>query len=119
LAVLEAQLRDDEQRNVTLQVELAHADDACAAAAAERDGAQGEVDRSAAGLREGEQPVDDEADPTEVVDWQKTEREVSRLQRRLDAMGAVNLLAPEEYAQVRDRCDNLGAQLADLEQAAA
>jgi len=119
LAVLEAQLRDDEQRNVTLQVELAHADDACAAAAAERDGAQGEVDRSAAGLREGEQPVDDEADPTEEVDWQKTEREVSRLQRRLDAMGAVNLLAPEEYAQVRDRCDNLGAQLADLEQAAA
>ena len=119
LAVLEAQLRDDEQRNVTLQVELAHADDACAAAAAERDGAQGEVDRSAAGLREGEQPVDDEADPTEEVDWQKTEREVSRLQRRLDGMGAVNLLAPEEYAQVRDRCDTLGAQLADLEQAAA
>ena len=41
------------------------------------------------------------------------------MQRRLDAMGAVNLLAPEEYAQVRDRCDSLAAQLGDLEAAAA
>jgi len=119
LAALEAQLREDEQRNVTLQVELAHADDACAAAAAERDAAQGEVERCAAGLRDGDHPVEEEGDPTEEVDWQKTEREVSRLQRRLDGMGAVNLLAPEEYAQVRDRCQSLGAQLADLEQAAA
>ena len=119
LASLEAQLRADEQRNVTLQVELAHADDACAAANSERDTAQAEVERCAAGLREGDQPVEDEADATEDVDWQKTEREVSRLQRRLDAMGAVNLLAPEEYTQVRDRCESLGAQLADLEQAAA
>ena len=55
----------------------------------------------------------------EEVDWQKTEREVSRLQRRLDAMGAVNLLAPEEYAQVRDRCESLAAQLGDLEAASA
>ncbi|HEV3095968.1 MAG TPA: hypothetical protein VG104_02375, partial [Candidatus Dormibacteraeota bacterium] len=119
LASLEAQLREDEQRNVTLQVELAHADDGCAAAASERDTAQAEVERCAAGLREGDQPLEDEADATEDVDWQKTEREVSRLQRRLDAMGAVNLLAPEEYTQVRDRCESLGGQLADLEQAAA
>jgi len=53
------------------------------------------------------------------VDWQKTEREVSRLQRRLDGMGAVNLLAPEEYAQARERCNSLGSQLADLEAASA
>src|SRR5207249_2789067 len=55
----------------------------------------------------------------EEVDWQKTEREVSRLQRRLDAMGAVNLLAPEEYAQVRERCEGLAGQLADVEAASA
>jgi len=119
LAGLEAQLREDEQRNVTLQVEVAHADDAWAASAADREAAQVEVDRCALALREGGQEIEDDTEAIEDVDWQKTEREVSRLQRRLDAMGAVNLLAPEEYAQVRDRCDSLTAQLGDLEAATA
>jgi chromosome segregation protein len=119
VAALEARLRDDEQRNVILQVELAHADDAWTAAVAERDAAQVEVDRCAQALREGGQEIEDESVTIEEGDWQKTEREVSRLQRRLDAVGAVNLLAPEEYAQVRDRCDSLAAQLGDLEAASA
>jgi chromosome segregation protein len=80
--------------------------------------AQAEVDRCALALREDGQVVEDD-EPIAEVDWQKTEREVSRLQRRLDGMGAVNLLAPEEYAQVRERCDSLGAQLTDLENASA
>ena len=119
LDALEGQLREDEQRNVTLQVELAHADDAWTASVADREAAQAEVDRCAHALREGGQEIEDDTEAIEEVDWQKTEREVSRLQRRLDAMGAVNLLAPEEYAQVRDRCDSLAAQLGDLEAAAA
>ena len=119
LTALEAQLREDEQRNVTLQVELAHADDAWTAAAADREAAQAEVDRCTQALREGGQEIEDDTVTIEEVDWQKTEREVSRLQRRLDAMGAVNLLAPEEYAQVRDRCESLAAQLGDLEAASA
>jgi chromosome segregation protein len=114
---LETQLREDEQRNVSLQVELAHADDGCAAAAIERDTAQAEVDRCAAALRQDGQAIEDDAEPIAELDWQKTEREVSRLQRRLEAMGAVNLLAPEEFAQVRERCDSLSTQLTDLEQA--
>jgi chromosome segregation protein len=119
LAALEAQLREDEQRNVTVQVELAHADDAWTASVADRDAAQAEVDRCASALREGGQEIEDDTEAIEEVDWQKTEREVSRLQRRLDAMGAVNLLAPEEYSQVRERCDSLAAQLGDLEAASA
>ncbi|HXO59414.1 MAG TPA: chromosome segregation protein SMC [Candidatus Acidoferrum sp.] len=119
LAGLETQLREDEQRNVTLQVEVAHAEDAWTASVADREAAQVEVDRCALALREGGQEIEDDAEAIEDVDWQKTEREVSRLQRRLDAMGAVNLLAPEEYAQVRDRCDSLTAQLGDLEAATA
>ena len=119
LEALEAQLREDEQRNVTLQVELAHADDAWTASVDDRESAQVEVDRCALALREGGQEIEDDAEAIEDVDWQKTEREVSRLQRRLDAMGAVNLLAPEEYAQVRERCDSLSSQLADLEAATA
>ena len=119
LAGLEAQLREDEQANVTLQVEMAHADDGCGAATAEREAAQAEVERWASALRDGGQLVDEGEESIEEVDWQKTEREVSRLQRRLDAMGAVNLLAPEEYAQVRERCEGLAGQLTDLEAAAA
>lgn len=119
LAGLEAEVRDDEQRNVEFRVELAHADDALAAAAADRDAAQAEVDRCAGALREDGQQVSEADEPIAEVDWQKTEREVSRLQRRLEAMGAVNLLAPQEYAQVRERCDTLADQLADLEQASA
>src|SRR6202035_322931 len=119
LAALEAQLREDEQRNVTLQVELAHADDAWTASVADGEAAQVEADRCALALREGGQEIEDDTERIEDVDWQKTEREVSRLQRRLDAMGVVNLLAPEEYAQVRDRCDSLSAQLGDLESATA
>ena len=119
LASLEAQLREDEQRNVTLQVEVAHADDAWTVAVADREAAQVEVDRCALALREGGQEIEDDTEAIEDVDWQKTEREVSRLQRRLDAMGAVNLLAPEEYEQVRGRCDSLSSQLADLEAATA
>jgi len=119
LAALEAQLREDEQRNVTLQVELAHADDAWTTSVADREAAQAEVDRCAQALSEGGQEIEDDTEAIEEVDWQKTEREVSRLQRRLDVMGAVNLLAPEEYAQVRDRCDSLAAQLGDLEAASA
>jgi chromosome segregation protein len=119
LEALEAQLREDEQRNVTLQVELAHADDAWTASVDDRESAQVEVDRCALALREGGQEIEDDAEAIEDVDWQKTEREVSRLQRRLDAMGAVNLLAPEEYAQVRERCDSLSSQLDDLEAATA
>ncbi|MDQ6713386.1 MAG: chromosome segregation protein SMC [Candidatus Dormibacteraeota bacterium] len=119
LDALEAQVREDEQRNVTLQVELAHADDAWTASVADREAAQAEVERCAQALREGGQEIEDDTEAIEEVDWQKTEREVSRLQRRLDAMGAVNLLAPEEYAQVRDRCESLAAQLGDLEAASA
>ncbi|GAC1478889.1 MAG: chromosome segregation protein SMC [Candidatus Dormibacteria bacterium] len=118
LTSLEKQVQEGEQSNVQLQVELAHADDAQSGAQMEVETAQAEVDRCALALRDDGQVVDEE-EPVAEVDWQRTEREVSRLQRRLDGMGAVNLLAPEEYVQVRERCDSLGVQLADLEAASA
>ncbi len=117
LRTLEEQVHQDEQRNVTLQVALAQSDDAVVAAAEEIAVAQAEVERCADALREDGQALHEE-EPPEDVDWQKTEREVSRLQRRLDGMGAVNLLAPEEYAQLHNRCESLGTQLVDLEAAA-
>jgi len=118
LEALEAETRADEQRNVALQVAAAHAEDAESAARVEVETCQGEVDRCAAALREDKGSLE-EGEPLTEVDWQKTEREVGRLQRRLDAIGAVNLLAPEEFAQSRDRCESLRSQLQDLEAAAA
>jgi chromosome segregation protein len=118
LGALETKVRGDEQRNVALQVEAAHADDAEAAARVEVETCQAEVDRCAAALRDDPDSLD-EGEPLTEVDWQKTEREVSRLQRRLDAIGAVNLLAPDEFTQSRGRCESLTSQLQDLEAAAA
>ncbi|TMD14895.1 MAG: chromosome segregation protein SMC [Chloroflexi bacterium] len=115
LSAMEAQVREDEQRNVALQVEVAHTDDAVEAAVTEVETAQTEVDRCALALRDDPGSLDEEEVPE--LDWQKTEREVARLQRQLNAMGAVNLLAPEEYDQVSDRCQTLTSQLQDLEDA--
>src|SRR5919201_1260579 len=113
---LEAAVREDEERNVRLQVELAHVEDALSAAIVEVRAASEEVERCAAALEDEAHPVD-EQEAADEVDWQKTEREVSRLKKKLESMGAVNLLAPDEYAQIRDRCDNLAGQLSDLESA--
>jgi chromosome segregation protein len=115
---LESQLREDEQLNVSLQVELAHTQDAAATATLEVENAQAEVDRCALALGEDGQAIEEE-EPAAEVDWQKTEREVARLQRRLDSMGAVNLLAPDEYRELSERCQSLTTQLADLQAASA
>lgn len=120
VAALEAVLREDEQRNVGLQVELAHAEDGLAAAHLEVENATAEVQRCADALREDGQGLDEtDDDAIAEVDWQKTEREVNRLQRRLEAMGPVNLLAPQEFTQLSERCQTIQTQLADLETASA
>ena len=118
LRTLEEQLQQDEQRNVVLKVAFAQSDDAVGSASEEIALAKAEVERCAEALREDGQALHD-PESMEEVDWQKTEREVSRLQRRLDGMGAVNLLAPEEFGQLQARCESLATQLTDLEAAAA
>ncbi|MGA2546153.1 MAG: AAA family ATPase [Rectinemataceae bacterium] len=44
---------------------------------------------------------------------------LSVLKQRLKDLGSVNLMAPEEYAEVKERYDFLSGQLADLEKARA
>jgi chromosome segregation protein len=44
---------------------------------------------------------------------------LSALKQRLKDLGSVNLMAPEEYAEVKERYDFLSGQLADLEKARA
>ncbi len=60
-------------------------------------------------------------DPTEAdlaaleqTDWAQVKTEVDALRQRLNAMGAVNLVAIEEYAELKQRYDFLKAQSDDL-----
>jgi len=60
-------------------------------------------------------------DPTEAdlaaleqTDWTQIKTEVDALRQRLNAMGAVNLVAIEEYAELKQRYDFLKAQSDDL-----
>ena len=65
-------------------------------------------------------------DPTEAdlaalaaTDWVALKVEVEALRQRLNSMGAVNLVAIEEYAELKQRHDFLAAQSADLSGAKA
>ena len=51
------------------------------------------------------------------VDWERTQREVSRLERQLAQLGPVNELAIEEYERDRSRLGGIDVQLEDLQRA--
>jgi chromosome segregation protein len=53
------------------------------------------------------------------TDWTAIKTEVEALRQRLHAMGAVNLVAIEEYAELRQRFDFLNGQNTDLTEAKA
>jgi chromosome segregation protein len=53
------------------------------------------------------------------TDWTAIKTEVEALRQRLHAMGAVNLVAIEEYAELRQRFDFLNSQNTDLTEAKA
>ncbi len=114
--VLYEQLRAEEEAHVQAQVAVAHAQDNAAAALTERQAAMeavavAEAELPEANLEEGEGEIE--------VDWQRTEREVGRLLRRIEALGPVNPLAPEEYHQAQGRAGHLAEHVADLEGAIA
>ncbi len=51
------------------------------------------------------------------INWDELEREVDVLKKKLQGMGAVNLVAIEEHQELRDRFDFLSHQKQDLEDA--
>ncbi len=55
----------------------------------------------------------------ESTDWSATKSEIDALRQRLNAMGAVNLVAIEEYAELKQRHDFLANQVNDLTTAKA
>ena len=64
--------------------------------------------------RERGDPTQDDLDAMESTDFSPIEDEVSELRERINAMGAVNLVAIEEYAELKERYDFLKTQTDDL-----
>jgi chromosome segregation protein len=65
------------------------------------------------------EPTDDDLKALESTDWAATKTEIDALRQRLNSMGAVNLVAIEEYAELKQRHDFLQNQVGDLTTAKA
>ena len=65
------------------------------------------------------EPTGEDLAAMDSTDWTAIKGEVEALRQRLHAMGAVNLVAIEEYAELRQRFDFLNTQNTDLTEAKA
>ena len=60
------------------------------------------------------EPTDEDFAAMDDTDWPPLCREITELRERINAMGAVNLVAIEEYAELRERHNFLKTQSDDL-----
>jgi chromosome segregation protein len=60
------------------------------------------------------EPTESDLQALESTDWAETKVEIDALRQRLNSMGAVNLVAIEEYAELKQRHDFLQNQVNDL-----
>jgi|UniRef100_UPI004049FB23 chromosome segregation protein len=60
------------------------------------------------------EPTDADLAALDATDWAQVKGEVDALRQRLNSMGAVNLVAIEEYAELKQRHDFLKTQCDDL-----
>ncbi len=80
----------------------------------------GEADASAPAKRRKKkkeargEPTEDDLKALESTNWAAIKSEVDALRQRLNSMGAVNLVAIEEYAELKQRHDFLAGQVNDL-----
>jgi chromosome segregation protein len=65
------------------------------------------------------EPTDEDLQKLETTDWSPIKTEIDALRQRLASMGAVNLVAIEEYADLKQRYDFLRTQCDDLNNAKA
>ncbi len=65
------------------------------------------------------EPTEDDLKALDGTDWTAIKAEVDALRQRLNSMGAVNLVAIEEYAELKQRHDFLAGQVNDLTTAKA
>jgi len=65
------------------------------------------------------EPTEADLAALDATDWSAVKVEVEALRQRLNSMGAVNLVAIEEYAELKQRHDFLAGQVNDLTTAKA
>ncbi len=65
------------------------------------------------------EPTEADLAALDATDWDAVKTEADALRQRMGSMGAVNLVAIEEYAELKQRHDFLQAQSGDLTQAKA
>lgn len=80
----------------------------------DEEGEAGETEAPAARRAARGEPTAEDLAALDATDWPPLVREVSALRERLAGMGAVNLVAVEEYASLRQRHDFLKTQSDDL-----
>ncbi|MBV8528110.1 MAG: chromosome segregation protein SMC [Candidatus Dormibacteraeota bacterium] len=114
IAELERIVLGLEAEHAEVAVALARAQDEHAAAAAEVEGAEGEVDRLVDEARD-----DDDGSEWDPAAAERAEREIVRLERRVSGLGAVNALAPEQFELLQRRVLSLREQRADIGDACA
>jgi chromosome segregation protein len=122
--------RADEEPEGMKVLDLDEDEDGEAAPAAERtsvpEETQGAAATSEAPKRRRKKKGEPKGDPTpedlaalDHTDWAAIKVEVDALRQRLNSMGAVNLVAIEEYAELKQRHDFLQNQVNDLTTAKA
>lgn len=74
----------------------------------------GEEEAGAGTARESDAPPAEPDGNAADADWREVQREIAALRDRIDAMGAVNHTAVEEYAELRERYRFLKTQSDDL-----
>jgi chromosome segregation protein len=65
-------------------------------------------------LQERPDPTEEERASLEPVDWEEIEAEIQSLRGRIQSMGPVNLVAIEEYKDLKERHEFLTSQSEDL-----
>lgn len=64
--------------------------------------------------RKNEEPTEEDLAAMDSTDWKPIEQEIEQLRKRIAAIGEVNLVAIEEYAELRERYNFLKTQSDDL-----
>jgi chromosome segregation protein len=99
-----------------VRVVVARAEDEVNAARSEVGVAEMRLDEQAESARD---QVDEETAELDPAAAERAEREISRLERKIAAMGPVNALAPEQHAALEERVGRLRTDRDDLAVAAA